>query len=98
MLIYLTGVMAGSLTVAVADPTVFLAGASGGVYALITAHLANVIFNWQEMEFPAVRLLGFILIAGVDTGVAVYYRSVEEALEEIKLLTLSFLDMLVKQC
>ena len=30
MLIYLTGVMAGSLTVAVADPTVFLAGASGG--------------------------------------------------------------------
>ena len=76
MLIYLTGVMAGSLTVAVADPSVFLAGASGGVYALITAHLANVIFNWQEMEFPAVRLLGFILIAGVDTGVAVYYRSV----------------------
>ena len=75
MLIYLTGVMAGSLTVAVADPSVFLAGASGGVYALITAHLANVIFNWQEMEFPAVRLLGFILIAGVDTGVAVYYRS-----------------------
>ena len=77
MLIYLTGVMAGSLTVAVADPSVFLAGASGGVYALITAHLANVIFNWQEMEFPAVRLLGFILIAGVDTGVAVYYRSVK---------------------
>ncbi len=77
MLIYLTGVMAGSLTVAVADPSVFLAVASGGVYALITAHLANVIFNWQEMEFPAVRLLGFILIAGVDTGVAVYYRSVK---------------------
>ena len=74
MLIYLTGVMAGSLTVAVADPNVFLAGASGGVYALITAHLANVLFNWREMEFPAVRLLGFILIAGVDTGVAVYYR------------------------
>ena len=86
MLIYLTGVMAGSLTVAVADPTVFLAGASGGVYALITAHLANVIFNWQEMEFTAVRLLGFILIAGVDTGVAVYYRSVEEAFE-VKLWT-----------
>ena len=51
-----------------------MSGASGGVYALITAHLANVLFNWREMEFPAVRLLGFILIAGVDTGVAVYYR------------------------
>ena len=74
MLIYLTGVLAGSLTVAVADPHVYLAGASGGVYALIAAHLANVIFNWREMEFPALRLLGFLLVTGVDTGVAVYYR------------------------
>ena len=74
MLIYLTGVLAGSLTVAVADPYVYLAGASGGVYALIAAHLANVIFNWREMEFPALRLLGFLLVTGVDTGVAVYYR------------------------
>ena len=74
MLIYLTGVLAGSLTVAVADPYVYLAGASGGVYALIAAHLANVIFNWREMEFPALRLIGFLLVTGVDTGVAVYYR------------------------
>ena len=74
MLIYLTGVLAGSLTVAVADPHVYLAGASGGVYALIAAHLANVIFNWREMEFPALRLIGFLLVTGVDTGVAVYYR------------------------
>ena len=68
MLIYLTGVLAGSLTVAIADPHAYLAGASGGVYALIAAHLANVIFNWSEMEYPALRLIGFIIIAGVDTG------------------------------
>ena len=74
MLIYLTGVTAGSLTVAIADPHVYLAGASGGVYALIAAHLANVVFNWREMEYPGLRLIGFIIIAGVDTGVAVYYR------------------------
>lgn len=51
-----------------------MAGASGGVYALIAAHLANVIFNWKEMEFPWLRLLAFLLLAGVDTSVAVYYR------------------------
>ena len=76
MLIYMTGVVAGSLAVAIVDPHIYLAGGSGGVYALITAHLANVIFNWSEMEFPALRLLSFMTIAGVDTGVAVYYRYV----------------------
>jgi len=80
-LIYLTGVVAGSLTVAIADPHTYIAGASGGVYALITAHLANVIFNWSEMEFPALRLLSFMTIAGVDTGVAVYYRYVGQHLK-----------------
>ena len=74
LLIYLSGVLAGSLAVSIADPHIFLAGGSGGVYSLITAHLANVIANWGEMEFPALRLLSFLLVAGVDTGVAVYYR------------------------
>ena len=75
-LIYVSGVAAGSLATSITDPEVYLAGASGGVYALIAAHLANVIFNWGEMEFPALRLLAFLLLAGVDTGVAVYYRYV----------------------
>ena len=56
----------------------YLAGASGGVYALIAAHLANVIFNWSEMEFAALRLIAFLLLASVDTGVAIYYRYIEE--------------------
>lgn len=77
MLIYLTGVVAGSLATSISDPEVYLAGASGGVYALISAHLANVIFNWSEMEFPALRLLAFLLLAGIDTGIAVYYRYIE---------------------
>ena len=75
-LIYVSGVAAGSLATSITDPDVYLAGASGGVYALIAAHLANVIFNWGEMEFPALRLLAFLLLAGVDTGVAIYYRFV----------------------
>eukprot|EP00095_Tigriopus_kingsejongensis_P001872 snap_masked-scaffold70_size417918-processed-gene-1.10 protein:Tk01872 transcript:snap_masked-scaffold70_size417918-processed-gene-1.10-mRNA-1 annotation:"rhomboid-related protein 3" len=76
LLIYICGVVAGSLASSITDPEVYLAGASGGVYALITAHLANVVFNWTEMEFPFLRLLAFLILAGVDTGVAVYYRYV----------------------
>lgn len=77
LLIYLTGVVAGSLVTSISDPDVYLAGASGGVYALIAAHLANVVFNWSEMEFPALRLIGWLLLTGIDTGVAVYYRYVD---------------------
>ena len=55
LLIYLSGVLAGSLAVSITDPAVYLAGASGGVYALITAHLANVVANWSEMEFAPLR-------------------------------------------
>lgn len=43
MIVYLAGVIAGSLATSVSDPKVFLCGASGGVYALITCHLASVI-------------------------------------------------------
>ncbi len=68
------GVISGSLATSVTDPDVYLAGASGGVYAIIAAHLANVVFNWSEMEFPGLRLAAFLLLAAVDTGVGVYYR------------------------
>ena len=77
LLIYFSGVVAGSLVTSISDPGVYLAGASGGVYAIIAAHLANVIFNWSEMEFPALRLIAFLLLAGIDTGIAVYYRYIE---------------------
>ena len=29
------------------------------------------------MEFPALRLMAFLLLAGIDTGIAVYYRYIE---------------------
>ncbi|XP_030040174.1 rhomboid-related protein 2 isoform X4 [Manduca sexta] len=73
-LVYLAGVAAGSLATSLADPKVYLAGASGGVYALIAAHVATIIMNWAEMEFAIVQLLVFLLLAGVDVGTAVYDR------------------------
>lgn len=49
-LVYMSGVLAGSMGAAIAQPTIHLAGASGGVYALIAAHIANLILNWEDME------------------------------------------------
>ncbi|XP_013145556.1 PREDICTED: rhomboid-related protein 2 isoform X1 [Papilio polytes] len=74
VLVYLAGVAAGSLATSLTDPKVYLAGASGGVYALIAAHVATIIMNWSEMEFAIVQLLVFVLLASVDVGTAVYDR------------------------
>lgn len=51
LLVYLAGVIAGSLGTSITDPGVFLAGASGGVYALITAHLAILVMVNNHIIF-----------------------------------------------
>lgn len=79
LLIYLSGVLLGSLVVSITDPLVYLVGGSGGVYALIAAHLANVISNWAEMDFAPLRLFTFLVVAATDIGVAIYYRYYEGA-------------------
>ncbi|KAL1130300.1 hypothetical protein AAG570_013238, partial [Ranatra chinensis] len=71
-IVYSAGVILGSLGTSVADPNVFLAGASGGVYALITAHLATLIMNWSEMQFAWVQLIIFVIVCGTDIGSNVY--------------------------
>ena len=81
MLIYLAGGMAGSLTGILAIPNSFHNGASSGVSALGTAHLANALFNWQEMNFPTYMYIMYILYAGcfvVENGVVVYLRCVRQ--------------------
>lgn len=61
-LIYMAGVAAGSLGTSVFDPDVFLVGASGGVYALLAAHLANVLLNYNNMQCGILRLFGILAI------------------------------------
>lgn len=78
LIIYLVGVLAGSLATSITDPHVFLAGASGGVYALIAAHVATIILNWSEMEYAAFQMLIFFLLATIDIGNAVYNRHVDK--------------------
>jgi len=74
LIVYFAGVVAGSLATSLTDPDYYLAGASGGVYALITAHMATVILNWSEMELPWVRVIFFSLFCTLDVGLAVYNR------------------------
>ncbi|KAL6436013.1 hypothetical protein ACFW04_005675 [Cataglyphis niger] len=83
LIIYVAGVVAGSLGTSVSDPTVYLAGASGGVYALITAHVATIIMNWSQMEFAVLQLLVFLVVTSVDIGQAVYNRYVLETNDQI---------------
>lgn len=60
--VYMAGVLAGSLGTSVFDTDVYLVGASGGVYALLAAHLANVLLNYNNMEFGVVRLVGIFVV------------------------------------
>ncbi|XP_066257949.1 rhomboid-related protein 2-like [Euwallacea similis] len=83
LIVYFAGVLAGSLATSVTDPYVKLAGASGGVYSLITAHVASIIMNWKEMSFPLVQLLIFVLVGGVDIGTAIYHRYVLDKVQSI---------------
>jgi membrane associated rhomboid family serine protease len=65
-LVYLTGVAAGSLGSSCFEPSVNLAGASGGVYALISAHLATLILNWEEDTLILRRRIRSAKILGLE--------------------------------
>uniref|UniRef100_A0A1I7VU98 Rhomboid family protein n=1 Tax=Loa loa TaxID=7209 RepID=A0A1I7VU98_LOALO len=68
-IIYLLAVCLGALLQYAFDPSVYLVGCSAGVYALIGAHLSNLIVNWAEMPFRLIRL--FIISAYVLADIAV---------------------------
>lgn len=63
---------AGSLGTSVFDTDVYLVGASGGVYALLAAHLANVLLNYNNMEFGIVRLIGIFVIGKILNKIYVF--------------------------
>lgn len=47
------------------DPDVYLVGASGGVYALLAAHLANVMINYHQMRYGVLRLAAILFFGNV---------------------------------
>uniref|UniRef100_A0A1A9V404 rhomboid protease n=1 Tax=Glossina austeni TaxID=7395 RepID=A0A1A9V404_GLOAU len=76
--IYFSGVLAGSLGTSIIDPEVCLVGASGGAYALLAAHLANVMINYHQMRYGVLRLAVILFFASCDVGFAVYTRYAED--------------------
>ncbi|XP_078081926.1 rhomboid-related protein 3 isoform X3 [Mustelus asterias] len=74
--VYLAGVLAGSLAASVADMTAPVAGSSGGVYALVSAHLANVVMSWSGMrcQFKLVRMGIAMICMSLEFGRAVWLR------------------------
>uniref|UniRef100_A0A6P4E8S1 rhomboid protease n=1 Tax=Drosophila rhopaloa TaxID=1041015 RepID=A0A6P4E8S1_DRORH len=72
--IYLAGVLAGSLGTSVVDSEVYLVGASGGVYALLAAQLASLLLNFGQMRHGVVQLLAVIAFVFCDLGYALYSR------------------------
>ncbi|XP_058856213.1 rhomboid-related protein 2-like isoform X1 [Acipenser ruthenus] len=80
-LVYIAGVIAGSLASSIFDPLITLVGASGGVYALIGGYFMNVIVNFDKMIplFGVFRLLSIVAIVGTDVGFALYRRFLSNA-------------------
>jgi len=86
MTVYFSGVIAGSLGTSLSDPQTYIAGASGGCYALIAAHLATLALNWQEdnavkikkvIHQPLTRIIRMIFIIFLtvhDLALAMYFR------------------------
>ncbi|XP_068249397.1 rhomboid-related protein 2-like [Palaemon carinicauda] len=70
--IYLSGVFFGALAHSITSPKTYLAGASGGVFAVEYAHLGNLLLNWSEMEYRWLQLVIILLFSGGDLSFAIY--------------------------
>lgn len=77
-LVFMSGVLAGSLASSVFDPYIYLVGASGGVYALLGGFLMNVILNWEKMAFNGLHLLYISSIIIADVGFSIWRRVIKE--------------------
>ncbi|XP_072404581.1 rhomboid-related protein 2 isoform X1 [Chiloscyllium punctatum] len=75
-LVYLAGVIGGSLASSIFDPMLRLVGASGGGYALMGGYFMNVLVNFRQMVplFGVFRLAFILIIVGTDVGFALYRR------------------------
>ncbi|CAL4122434.1 unnamed protein product, partial [Meganyctiphanes norvegica] len=72
MLVYFAGVAAGSLATSVTSPSTYLAGASGGVYAIVYAYIGNLILNWSEMFLPWIQVIVLAVLMSFDVGFAIW--------------------------
>lgn len=72
LIIYFAGVLAGSLATSILDPTTKLAGASGGVYAIITAHIAKIIMVNTVFFTILISICEFTFLELERNGISIY--------------------------
>uniref|UniRef100_A0A8C2XRB4 Rhomboid-related protein 2 n=1 Tax=Cyclopterus lumpus TaxID=8103 RepID=A0A8C2XRB4_CYCLU len=79
-MVYMAGVLAGSLASSIFDPFSALVGASGGVYALIGGYFMNAVVNFREMIplLGVFRILAIVIFVGTDFGFAFYRRFISD--------------------
>nr|XP_020445846.1 rhomboid-related protein 2 [Monopterus albus] len=75
-MVYLSGVLAGSLASSIFDPLSALVGASGGVYAIMGGFFMNAVVNFREMIplLGVFRIAAAVMIIVADFGFAFYRR------------------------
>ncbi|XP_063972185.1 protein rhomboid isoform X2 [Diachasmimorpha longicaudata] len=66
--IYLGGGICGALGASLLQPSLYLVGASAGVYALLTSHLAHLYLCHGELRYASWRLVTVLLLAGADVA------------------------------
>lgn len=75
-MVYMAGVLAGSLASSIFDPLSALVGASGGVYALLGGYFMNAVVNFREMIplLGVFRIVAIVIFVATDFGFAFYRR------------------------
>ncbi|XP_011500481.1 PREDICTED: protein rhomboid [Ceratosolen solmsi marchali] len=66
--IYLGGGVCGALGASLLQPNLYLIGASAGVYALLTSHLAHLYLCHGELRYAGWRLGAVLVLAGADVA------------------------------
>merc|ERR1719401_2441905 len=66
LLMYNIGVFGGALCYFVNDSHTTVVGMSGGCYALIGMHLADLTMNWAQKKFRKPILLFLVILVGID--------------------------------
>jgi rhomboid-related protein 1/2/3 len=74
MMLYLMGIIAGSLGASVFDSESNLVGASGAVYTIIGAWTAELIQNFDTMKYKWIQLGSIVSLSALDLGSQVYKR------------------------
>lgn len=67
IILYIVGAIYGALWCGVFS-SYNVVGASGAAFSLLTAHIAVVILNWAEMNYPLIQLFIFTIWTGLEVG------------------------------